>query len=442
VRLEAGDIAHLPLACALVDAHGDIIAHSPEWRGRAPGTVSFNTGYAHLLVTVEATPVQLDVLMSRLLLELDATTGGTAVDQLRRTLIAAGLRLVAGQPVDEADRAPAAHVLALAHAGITGRAPDVAVEALPPPRIVVPAPAAIALALVQFAVNAHRHEGARRVRLRIQDGPTFYAEWPDHAGRGDAAVPVATHRHQERRRRWGWGYVQTVADALGATALPPGPTRAGHHGACIGLGAARLTLAAACVEDWRVVRSTDAWDQDVGAAFGELLQPDLRPLAQAAGRQRGRIVAQDLYRARAATPTRTWMAMPPQSGLNRARDVLRGLAHERALLNAAEPYATRIQALATLLGIALGDPAPTVPPATWDETLPEACAALGAIPPPEPPAALLLPEPRVTAFLLAELGGRLVEIDDGLRLDPMWWSATNPLLTALPRDQDGRVVLS
>lgn len=437
MRLEAGEIAQLPLSCALVDGQGRTIAGSPEWRGPAPGTVTFHTGYAQLLVAVAVAPPHLDALMASLLAELDAAALGDGADQGRLRLIAAGLRLVAGHPLGERDRAGAADVLRLAQAGVAARAPDLRVELAAAPPIDVPAAAAIALALVQLAVNAHRHECVPEVRLRVQDGPTFYVEWSSSRSSG---VAIATHRHQERRERWGWGYVQAVADALGATALPPGPTGPDTQGACIGLGSVRLTLPVACIEQARVVRSTDAWDQDVGAAFGQWLRPELLALVQAATVQRGLIISQDLYRAR-TTGARTWLVMPPQSGLNRARDVLRGLAHEQALVRAPEPHATRIQALATLLGVALGDAAPTVPPGVWDEVLPSACAALGAVLP-DPVQALMLPEPRVAAFLLAELGGRLVAVGDGLRLEPFPLSSAHVLLPALDRDERGRVRLS
>jgi hypothetical protein len=308
---------------------------------------------------------------------------------------------------------------------------------MPPPRLEVPAPAAIALGLVQFAVNANRHEQADRVSLRVAPGPSFYVEWTSER---PAGVRVETHRHQERRGRWGWGYVQTVADALGATALPPGPTGPRSQGACLSLGSVRLTLPLACVEMGRVTRSTEAWDHDVRVPLGYPLDEELRPLVQAAQAQPGEIIPAGLYRAR-NTGARTWLAMPPQNGAHRARDVLRGLVHEHALVRAPEPHATRIYALATLLGAVLGDPWPSVPPSVWQEVLPQACAALGIGPPP-PVDALVLPDPRVTAFLLAELGGRLVEIGDELRLVPAPQAARHPLLRAIPFDEEGRIRLS
>jgi hypothetical protein len=54
----------------------------------------------------------------------------------------------------------------------------------------------------------------------------------------------------------------------------------------------------------------------------------------------------------------------------------------------------------------------------------------------------MLPEPRVAAFLLAELGGRLVEVGDGMRLAPAPDTPGHPLLPALELDERGRVKLS
>ena len=110
-------------------------------------------------------------------------------------------------------------VLELAQAAIPARTQGLVTEVQEPlPELKVPAPAAVALAVTQLAVNAHQHEGATRVRLRVDRGPSFYVEWPNPARR---TVRVDSHRHPSRRGGWGWGYVQMVADALGATALTP-----------------------------------------------------------------------------------------------------------------------------------------------------------------------------------------------------------------------------
>src|SRR5207237_693880 len=126
---------------------------------------------------------------------------------------------------------------------------------------------------------------------------------------------------------------------------------------------------------------------------------------------------------------RTWIVLSPESDSARARDLLRGMTHEQALWRVPEPHATRVHALAALLAGALGEPLPAVPPSVWDEVLPEACAALG-LEVPECADAMILPDPRLAAFLLAEAGGRLVISGDEVRLQ----AADHPLLISLRRD--------
>jgi hypothetical protein len=179
-----------------------------------------------------------------------------------------------------------------------------------------------------------------------------------------------------------------------------------------------------------VERATEAWDQDPAMpARGEPAStPALARLVAAAAARPGLIAYDDLYRAR-LSGARTWVVLAPESGSSRARDLLRGLHHERALWSAPEPHATRVAALATLLGVAMGDPWPSAPPGVHAEVLPAACAALG-VAAPEPVDAVSPPDPRVVAFLLAEVGGRLVR-----RGEEVWLVSAdpaNPLLRALP----------
>src|SRR5207237_1338989 len=132
----------------------------------------------------------------------------------------------------------------------------------------VPAPATIALALVQLAANAAAHEladaaGSRRVdavSLRAAPGPTFYVEWRSER---PAGAVVATARHQARRLRWGWGYVRMAADALGGVAVPPGPTGEELEGACFSIGSRMLTVPLACFVSGALTRRTQAWEQEM-----------------------------------------------------------------------------------------------------------------------------------------------------------------------------------
>lgn len=436
MRLDPAEVHRLPLAACLVDTSGRPVAATPEWPGSCPGTLTYHTGHGFLLVAPEAGAPDLDVAMARLLQELgSAVAASRGAVASRIEVVTAGLELVAGRPLEHPGAA--ARVIDLALASIPARTQGLRVSvAGAVPDIRVPAPAAIALALVQLAVNAHQHERAREVWLRVAPGPTFYVEWP---GGNGTAGRVTSHRHALRRRRWGWGYVQMVADALGGSALPPGPTVPGREGASLGLGSARLTLPLACVAGGRVLKSTLAWDQDPQApGFGRMIAEPLVRLVMEAEADPGRIVYLDLYRARAQGGL-TWIALAPESGSARARDLMRGLTHEKDLWSAPEPHATRIQALAVLLAATLGDPLPAVPPSVWAEGLPAACSALG-VDLPEPPAVLVLPEPRLAALLLAEAGGALVPRADQLWLAPAMPS--HPLLAGLARDAGGLVRLS
>ncbi|HKF78166.1 MAG TPA: hypothetical protein VKF59_18630 [Candidatus Dormibacteraeota bacterium] len=434
MRLEPGEVPGLPLPAALVDHEGREVSATPEWTGPCPGTVSFHTGHGHLLVAPDAPAPELDALMARLLLELTAAAGRLAGEEaLRVSVLAAALELVAGRPVG-GQEGTVDDVVALVGATLPARTQGLALQVeAPVPAARVPAPAAVALALVQLAVNARRHDGAESMTLSVTPGPTFLLEWP--AGPAGAAA-VRSHRHALRRERWGWGYVQMVADALGGSALPPGAARGGRDRAGLGLGSVRLALPLACVRDGRVERATQAWEQEAGAAvLGRPAGGSLAGLVAEAALQPGRIAYRDLYRARLRRD-RTWVALAPESGSSRAGDVLRGLQHERALWTAPEPHATRVSALSTLLRVAMGEPWPSVPPGLHAEGLTAACAALGV----EPPAAvdgLCPPEPRVTAFLLAELGGHLAVRGEEVYLVPAASRAGCPLLQALGGVPDG-----
>jgi hypothetical protein len=428
VRLDPAEVVELPLAAALLDRDGRHLAATPEWLGAGPGAIVYQLGQAHLLIAAEVPTPELDSLVERLLETMrEAGAIVSSGDSKRIEVLVAGLELVAGRPPGASGAGTVWQVLELAAAAISARTQGVAVDLQGPvPDLRVPAPAAVALALTQLAVNAHQHEKAARLQLRVAAGPTFYVEWPDPS-RG--TVRMASHRHPSRRSGWGWGYVQMVADALGATALPPGPTVEGMVGACLGLGSLQLTLPLALVRGNRVERSTLAWDQDPRApAIGE--DPGaLAQLLRAASEEPGRIVYRDLYRAR-AVGDHAWMALAPESGTSRARDLVKGLAHERALWSAPEPLATRFHGLAVLLGIALGEPWPSVPPSVWETSAPAAAEALG-VPLPARLEVLVLPDPRVVAVLLSELDGTLRLQGGQLYVEPSTSDARCAWLSAL-----------
>jgi hypothetical protein len=375
---------------------------------------------------------RLDTLIGRLLTTLKQAGQAVAADDARRIeVLSAGLELVAGRPPRAEERGDVRRVLELVLAAIPARTQGLVIEVEEPlPELMVPVPAAVALAVTQLAVNAHQHERATRVRLRVDRGPSFYVEWPNTTAR---TIRVGSHRHPSRREGWGWGYVQMVADALGATALPPGPTAPGVVGACLGLGSVQLTLPLAEVRAGVVRRSTLAWDQDPEAShFGEPVHGFLVELLAAATLQPGRITYFDLYQAR-ALGDRTWVALAPESGASRARDLIRGLAHEGALWRAPEPHATRLYGLASLLGIALGEPWPSVPPSVWSDLAPIAAEAL-QVKLPSTLEALVLPDPRIVAVLLSELEGRLVESAGEVYVQPSPQAAEGAFWAAVGGD--------
>jgi hypothetical protein len=421
MRLDPAEIAELPFPAGLFDLSGSLVSATPEWRGSLPGSVSFYTGAGHLVVgATTPTAPELEALMTELLravrAALPAMEHGAA---LRTAVLLAGLELVSGRPLDDRDVGTTSDVLEYAAASIRTRAPSLAVEILPEQRPgAVPAPATVALVLVQFAVNASAHEFAdaactRRldsVRLRVANGPSFYVEWPTES---HSDVAVRTARHQGRRTRWGWGYVRMAADGLGGAALPPGRTGDGMEGACLSIGSRMLTVPLACYDGGRLRRRTQSWEQEtlhVPADERSAIEDELRELLVTATADPGAIVSTELLCAR-HTGGRTWAALPPEAGSHRVRDVLRGLDHERALWAAPEPHATRVHALTVVLARAAGDDWPTFDAGTWASLFPVACAALG-LQAPDLSGAAVYPDPRVAAYLLAELGGELSVADD------------------------------
>ncbi len=451
MRLDPAEVPQLPFAAALLDSAGEVVAATPEWRGAAPGGISFSTGAGFLVVApAEETPPELEALMEALLAAIrDALPALDGRTRLGAAVLLAGLELVSGRPLAAGDSGTSTDVLAHAEAAIAARAPSLRVRTQPEaePRT-VPAPATIALALVQLAANAAAHEfsdaaGGRRVdlvTLRVAPGPSFYVEWRTER---PAGVVVATARHQARRQRWGWGYVRMAADALGGAAVPPGPTGDGVEGACFTIGSRMLTVPLACFESGAVARSTQAWEQEI--AHGEpeardALAADLDELLRDAVLSPGVIVRRGLLCAR-RSGRRAWAALPPEAGAHRVRDVLRGLEHERALWAAPEPHATRVHALALAMARAVGDSWPTFDAGTWATGFPAACAALGLRAPPVEGAAVY-PDPRVAAYLLAELGGRLAVDEEVVIYRPPPAAAAAPILSVLDPAAPGAFALT
>src|ERR1700681_694771 len=65
VNLSLAEIAELPLAAALVDAAGEVIARTPEWDGPGPGAVSYPVRSVRLVVRTQPASAQCDELLTR-----------------------------------------------------------------------------------------------------------------------------------------------------------------------------------------------------------------------------------------------------------------------------------------------------------------------------------------------------------------------------------------
>jgi hypothetical protein len=408
VNLTIAEIAELPLAAALVDSTGDVVARTPEWDGPGPGAVAYPVRNMRLVVRTRPASPLCDAVLSRLLDAIDAAVAGLDDTHAKRVRILAGsLRLVAGR--DAGGWGTTDEVIELARAGITARtglSVDVMTGAVRP----VLAPEVAALVLVQLAVNAERHDAAERVRLEI-DKTTFRVVWR----RAGEAIRVTTARRHAERDRWGLGFARIAADAIGGTVYPPRTLGNGDVAAILEMGVRRLALPLAAVRNGQVFRATRSWDEETSLGPGAAAAGSTRLgiLCSSAEDDRGRIVGDD-WTARAGVRD-TWVAVPPDDSAVRARDVVTGLIHERALSDRlAEPARSTIGALGLLLATLLGEPMPRVPMATWTRRMAELGPAFGiGVPIPRFDGVGAI-DPRVVALLAGSAQG--FEIDG----DRLW----------------------
>jgi hypothetical protein len=372
VNLSLAEIAELPLPAALVDASGAVIARTPEWDGMGPGAVSYPVRSVRLVVRTQPASAQCDAVLSRLLDAIEHAALALSGAQAQRVRMLGGsLRLVAGR--EPGGWGTTDDVIDLARAGITART-ALAVESVAGPARPVLGPEGAALVLVQFAANAERHDAAEAVRLEV-DRTTFRVVWR-HAG---AAPRIATARRRADRERWGLGFARIAADAIGGTVYPPRSCGDGTLAATLELGIRRLALPLAALGDGRVVRATRGWDEETGLAPGSTPAPGSRLAAiqAAAMTARGGIVAESGFSARAGVRA-LWVAVPPDDSTVRARDVVTGLIHERALSDHLdEPARSTIGGLALVLATLLGAPMPRGPIAIWTRRMLELSKAFG-----------------------------------------------------------------
>ena len=433
MRIDSSEVEHLPLAAAMVDRQGRMIAATAEWRGAAPGSLSYHAGEARLVVgSGDVARADQELVLRWLLDEIDAAVAVMSGERrLGAAVLCSGLGLVAGLPRETARDGTTDDVLQLARAAIRSRVPEVTVEVIKRGASqAAPAPAQIALALVQFAVNAAAHANATSLRLRVGLGPTFLVEWPSERMR---PVEARGFRHSFHREGWGLSYVRLVADALGATALPPGPTAPGWAGACLSLGNRRLTLPLGRFTRVGPFQATQTWRQEVqrpDPTVRASVDADLRRTLAGAEERPGAIARGALFTARDTGRGETWAALPPDTASARVRDVLTGLDHEHTLWSAPGDHAIRIHSLITLLARSLGAEPIVYAPDAFTREFPRSCAALGVAAPETPPL-LAFPDPRLTAFLLKEVGGRLVGQSSGAVLEIRPEARHHPVVTLL-----------
>ena len=287
--LSAADITQLPLAAALIDRDGAVLAHTPEWQGSGLGTIAYRLPVTTLQVALDPPDLDLASLMTELIGTIRAAASGPGVDEQRRLrleVLATGLALVAGAaPLsggttdDVLDRLTA--VLAMIS--------SYPLTVVRHRRCSVPDADLLALALRQLVINARRHDDATAVELAIDEGPTFTLEWQG----APTAGGIVSARHVADRDRWGLGFVRLACDALGATYLAPLAVDGGTRvTAVLGLDRGpRLLLPLALVRDGIVAQASPAWDEETHAPPGKPLPTRWDQLASAAGATPGRIVA-------------------------------------------------------------------------------------------------------------------------------------------------------
>jgi hypothetical protein len=436
VHLTLADLREIPLAAALVEGSGDVIAHTPEWAGPVPGSIAYPVRGKRLVVATRGgdQPCRdlLDELLATLHEACTAATGGTA---LRLRMITASIGLLAG--ADPTGAGTTGDVFELARAGIAARASlrvDVAGSRAP----AVLAPEVVALVIVQLAVNAETHAHATSVVIS-HHASSFRVSWAGHNG-GHA---LATARRRADRHRWGMGFARIAADALGATVYAPCENADGTTEATLELGLSRLALPLAAVRDDRVVRATRAWDEETHVIPGAVVSasPRLTAAVDAARSTGGDIALVEGWAARAAGSL-VWVAVPPDDATARMHDVLDGIVHERALTEGLSlAHASRVRALSLLLGVCLGRVMPRVPADAWRRRM---FALATAFPSLDVPSfyGLGAMDPDVVALLAARSGGGF-EIDgDKMSLRVVSTRIAEPAVRALLPAGEDRIRLA
>jgi hypothetical protein len=437
MNLTLAEIRELPLPAALFDGD-DLLGRTPEWRDAGPGAVAFPVRGRRLVVSSDATHPMCVPVVARLLAEIDGmATALPRRQSLRATMLADSLRIVAGRGVSTSGAST--NVLEHACAGIASRtALTVSVDRCD--EFAVAAPSVAALVLVQFAVNAERHDHAESIVLAAGD-EMFSVGW--HGSRG--AAGAVTARRRAERARWGLGFARIAADAIGGVMYPPAEAADGLRIALLEVGLHHLALPLAVIRDGAVQKATRAWDEETALLPGASLPPDSRAArcAAAAAGVPGEIACVDGWSARSVAGGATWIAIPPDAVVDRARDVLDGMVHERALWdNVPEPGRSRIVALAAILAAMLGAELTRVPGETWNQRASEVAAAYGLTTPLPRFDGAGAVDPRVALFLAREFGDRLDADGDDLYLRIAVQHRDDPLVRVFLAPGDDSLKLS
>jgi hypothetical protein len=410
VRLSAADVAALPLPVALFDRDGALLASSAEWAGGGPGTVVYRLPAASLAVGCDEQDPDIAGLLTELVTTMrEGAQACEGAQQLRLGALASSVALVAGIPDlhggttgDVLDNLTALLTTVSAH-GVTINAHSLGA---------VPDAPVLALALLQLVINARRHDDATAVTIDIDPGPAFRVRW-----RGELPPQgVSTARHQADRDRWGLGFVRLAMDALGGVSLSPASQGPEQITAVLAIDPSpRLQLPLAAVRDGVVDAASPAWDEETRLPPGSQLPEHWSRLVDAASSSPGVIQRARTARARAVEGT-VWIAIPPEGTPDRARDVIRGLEHERDLLDAPQPFATLIEGLAGVIALLLGDHAHRVTPAAFDDGYPSAADAVAAPPFPGRFTGAAAPNPALVAVLVSRFAANLSIRDDQLAI--------------------------
>ena len=438
MNLTISDLAELPLPAAVFDDEDDVIAKTPEWLGATPGAIAYPVRNTRLVVATGSAHPHAEIVLSRLLDAMDETaTSLHGFQAMRVAMLAASLRIMAGRRVHSVGTSH--DVIDYAKAGITARTSlDINVEGMPSFRVA--APEVAALVLVQFAANAERHARVTSVTIS-QSENSFHVIWPGISGQRE----IVTARQRGGRERWGMAFARIAADTLGGAVYPPYDRGDGMVIATLELGLNRLALPLAAIKAGRVFKATRSWDEESGGlTVNTQVQPNtkLGAAVQAALATPTQIAVTEGWWSRSARDL-VWVAVPPDDILDRARDVLDGIVHERALWDGVpEPGQSRVFALASLLGAMLGTPLPRVPSDTWNRKFPELAQAfrlpyeapqfdgLGAI------------DPKVVAYLASEFGDRFEVDGEDLYLHVRTDKLEDPFVRLLLNPEDNALKIS